>query len=209
LSSGKNEYFYPFNDIYFMHNSSLATSILHYTDFSDSELKLIMEKFRLIKIRKKTNILEAGKIAEEVYLIAKGCLRMYYEHEGNDISAFFFTEGMFGGAYDSFISRQACRHAVETLEDCELYTITYNDLQYLFTNLPKTNEFVRKILEERFVTLHKLFTAQILDSPEERYANLMKERPDLINRIPQHQLATFLGITPVSLSRIRNRIVRK
>ena len=68
------------------------------------------------------------------------------------------------------------------------------------------NEFVSKVLEERFVSLYEFFTAQILDSPEERYLNLQKERPDLLNRIPQHLIATFLGITPVSLSRIRNRL---
>ena len=70
------------------------------------------------------------------------------------------------------------------------------------------NEFVSKVLEERFVSLYEFFTAQILDSPEERYLNLQKERPDLLNRIPQHQIATFLGITPVSLSRIRNRVTK-
>ena len=68
---------------------------------------------------------------------------------------------------------------------------------------------MRRVLEERFVSLHDLFTSQILDSPEQRYLKLQKERPDLINRIPQHQLATFLGMTPVSLSRIKNRILKK
>ncbi len=71
------------------------------------------------------------------------------------------------------------------------------------------NEFVRKVLEERFVALHEVFTSQILDSPEQRYLNLQKENPELLNRIPQHQIATFLGITPTSLSRIRNRITKK
>ena len=192
-----------------MYNPNLAASILHYADFSESELNQVMDRFVLKKFRRKTNILEAGTIAKEVYFISKGCLRLYYEHEGNDISAFFFTEGMFAGAYDSFISREASRHFVETLEDSELYSIGYNDLQYLFINIPKTNEFVRKILEERFVTLHNLFTAQLLDSPETRYAHLLKQRPDLINRIPQHHIATFLGVTPVSLSRIRNRNAKK
>ena len=68
---------------------------------------------------------------------------------------------------------------------------------------------MRRVLEERFVSLHDLFTSQILDSTEQRYLKLKKERPDLINRIPQHQLATFLGMTPVSLSRIKNRILKK
>jgi hypothetical protein len=71
------------------------------------------------------------------------------------------------------------------------------------------NEFVRKILEERFITLHQLYTSLILDSPEERYRNLLRDRPELLNRVPQHQIATFLGITKVSLSRIKNRVAKK
>ena len=116
---------------------------------------------------------------------------------------------MFAGAYDSFISQKPSRHSIETLEDCQVLAISYKALQELFIEFPKMNEFVRKVLEERFVSLHELFTSQILDSPEERYLKLLKERPDIIQRIPQHQIATFLGITPVSLSRIRNRVTKK
>jgi hypothetical protein len=71
------------------------------------------------------------------------------------------------------------------------------------------NEFIRKSIEERFVVVHDLFTSYILNSPEERYLSLLKDRPDLLNRIPQHQIASFLGVTRVSLSRIRNRILKK
>jgi CRP-like cAMP-binding protein len=116
---------------------------------------------------------------------------------------------MFAGAYDSFITQKPSRHSIETVEQCQVLSISYQAFQELFVRFPGMNEFVRKVLEERFVALHELFTAQILDSPEERYINLQKNRPDLINRIPQHQIATFLGITPVSLSRIRNRLARK
>jgi CRP-like cAMP-binding protein len=116
---------------------------------------------------------------------------------------------MFAGAYDSFISQKPSRHSIEALEDCYVLSISYKTFQKLFIEFPKMNEFVRKVLEERFVSLHELFTSQILDSPEERYLNLQKERPDLLQRIPQHQIATFLGITPVSLSRIRNRVTKK
>ena len=179
------------------------------TGFTDSELAIVMKHFETKTFKKKTNILKAGKTAKEVYFILSGCIRLFYEKDGEDISAYFFTEKRFAGAYDSFISQKPSRLSMETLEDCEVLSISYEALQKLFNELPKMNEFVRKVLEERFVTLHDLFTSQILDSPEERYLNLQKERPELFNRIPQHQLATFLGITPVSLSRIRNRVMKK
>lgn len=192
-----------------MTNENIINAIKQMTGFTDSELGIVLKHFETKTIKKKTNILEAGTTAKEVYFILNGCIRLFYEKDGEDISAYFFTEKMFAGAYDSFISQKPSRHSIETLEDCQVLSISYKSLQELFIEFPKMNEFVRKVLEERFVSLHELFTSQILDSPEERYLNLQKERPDLVNRIPQHQIATFLGITPVSLSRIRKRVTKK
>jgi CRP-like cAMP-binding protein len=136
-------------------------------------------------------------------------MRLFYIKDGIDISAYFFTENMFAGAYDSFASRKSSRHYIEAVEDCQVLSISYANMQRLYDQLPGMNFFVRKILEERFISLHELFTAQILDSPEQRYTTLQKDRPDLLQRIPQHQIATYLGITPVSLSRIRNRVIKR
>jgi CRP-like cAMP-binding protein len=179
------------------------------TGFTDMELDMVLKKFETKSIKKKTSLLKAGSKAKEVYFVLKGCIRLFYEKDGEDISAYFFTENMFAGAYDSFISQKPSRHAIETLEDCRVLAISYKAFHQLLNEFPKMNELVRKVLEERFVSLHELFTSQILDSPEERYLNLLKERPELLNRIPQHHIATFLGVTPVSLSRIRNRVVKK
>jgi len=179
------------------------------TGFIDPELAIVFKHFETKSIKKKSNLLKAGATAKEVYFILNGCFRLFYEKDDKDISAYFFTEKMFAGAYDSFISQKPSRHSIEALEDCQVLAISYKSFQQLFIELPKMNEFVRKVIEERFISLHELFTSQILDSPEERYLKLQKERPDLIDRIPQHQIATFLGITPVSLSRIRNRVIKK
>jgi CRP-like cAMP-binding protein len=192
-----------------MSANNIITSLQKLTGFTEQELHAILPYFDSIKIQKKTTILQAGKIANEVYFIIQGCMRLFYEKDGLDISAYFFTENMFAGAYDSFIAQQQSKHAIETVEECHVLVISYKAFHTLLSTFPKMNEFVRKILEERFVALHELFTAHILESPEERYLALQKERPDLLNRIPQHQIATFLGVTPVSLSRIRNRVMKK
>jgi CRP-like cAMP-binding protein len=176
------------------------------TGFSDGEMIIFLNRFEEKNIQKKTTILSCGKVAKEIYFIIRGCMRLYYDKDGIDISAFFFTENMFAGAYDSFTAKTKSRHSIETSEDCHCLSINYNNLQSLYRELPKMNEFIRKVLEKRFFELHQLFTSQILDSPEERYSNLLKNHPDLLQRIPQHQIATFLGVTPVSLSRIRKRV---
>lgn len=179
------------------------------TGFSEEEMGIFLNRFKEKNIRKKTTILSYGKVAQEVYFVIRGCMRLYYDKDGVDISAFFFTENMFAGAYDSFTTKTKSRHSIETVEDCHCLSITYNSLQSLYVELPKMNELIRKVLEKRFFELHQLFTSQILDSPEERYLNLLKERPDLLQRVPQHQIATFLGVTPVSLSRIRSRVSKR
>lgn len=191
------------------HNDDIINSLKQLTGFTDSELKIVLKYFETKSIKKKTTLLHAGKIANEVYFLSRGCIRLFCLKDGKEITTYFFTENMFAGTYDSFISRRPCLYSIETLEDCFLHSLSYEALQELYLVFPKMNEFVRKSIEERFVILHDLFTSYILNSPEERYISLLNDRPGLLNRIPQHQIASFLGITPVSLSRIRNRLTKK
>jgi CRP-like cAMP-binding protein len=168
-----------------------------------------MPYFEPKKFKKKFNLLNAGQVSNEVYYLIKGCIRLYCEKDGEELSTYFFTENMFAGSYDSFLSRKPSKVAIETLEECEVLILTHDSQENLYTVFPKMNEFIRKAIEQRFVLLHDLFISYLLNSPEERYLMLQKDRPDLLQRIPQHQIASFLGITPVSLSRIRNRVAKK
>ena len=180
-----------------------------FTDFNDSELEIIMPYFEAKKFKKKTQLLDIGKVSNEVYYLIKGCIRLYCEKDEEELSTYFFTENMFAGSYDSFLSRKQSKVAIETLEECDVLVLTHEAQEELYEVFPKMNEFIRKAIEARFVLLHDLFISYLLNSPQERYLTLLKERPELLQRIPQHQIASFLGITPVSLSRIRNRVARK
>jgi len=180
-----------------------------FTDFNDSELEIIMPYFENKEFKKKTILLNVGTVSNEVFYIINGCIRLYCEKGGEELSTYFFTENMFAGSYDSFLSRKPSKVAIETLEECEVLILTHESQENLYKVFPKMNEFIRKAIELRFVLLHDLFISYLLNSPEERYLTLLKERPELLQRIPQRQIASFLGITPVSLSRIRNRIAKK
>jgi CRP-like cAMP-binding protein len=180
-----------------------------FTNFNDSELEIIMPYFEAKTFKRKTLLLDIGKVSDEVYYLIKGCIRLYCEKDGEELSTYFFTENMFAGSYDSFIARRPSKVAIETLEECEVLILTHQSQELLYKIFPKMNEFIRKAIEVRFVLLHDLFISYLLNSPEERYLTLLKERPELLQRISQHQIASFLGITPVSLSRIRNRVVKK
>ena len=180
-----------------------------FTDFNDRELRVIMPYFEFKIFKKKSILLDIGEVSNEVFYLIQGCIRLYCEKDGEELSTYFFTENMFAGSYDSFLSQQPSKVAIETLEDCEVLVLSHKSQEKLYKVFPKMNEFIRKAIEQRFVLLHDLFISYLLNSPEERYLMLIKDRPELLQRIPQHQIASFLGVTRVSLSRIRNRVAKK
>lgn len=183
--------------------------IREFTGFTEDEPEQLTPYFQFRTIKKKALLLNIGQVSSEVFYIIRGCIRLYCEKDGDELSTYFFTENMFAGSYDSFISRKPSKVAIQTLEDCQVLVLSHQSQEKLYQVFPKMNEFIRKAIEQRFVLLHDLFISYLLNSPEERYLMLLKERPDLLQRIPQHQIASFLGITRVSLSRIRHRLAQK
>ena len=155
---------------------------------------------------KKFRLTDVGEIAREAYFINKGLARLYFLKEDEEISANFVFENGLIASLESFLLKTKCRQAVETIEDCELLVINKVKLDKLTAEYPKFNIFSKAIAEFAFITLQRRASSFILDSPEERSINMLNERPNILERVPQHMIASYLGVTPVSLSRIRKRI---
>lgn len=187
--------------------SILGIKFNEIVDFSVSEIDQILSFFEFEDLRKKTILVSPNVKAEKLFFIVKGCLRLYYEKDGEEISTYFFTEEMFAVAFESFMTGEKSRCYLDVIEDSVVISITSGNWRKLHELIPKMNIFSLKVLQERFYVVHNLFASFILDSPEERYLNLLRNQPHLLQRIPQSKLASFLGITPVSLSRIRSRIL--
>lgn len=158
-----------------------------------------------ISIPRKSILLQEGEIADKIFLVKKGCLRLWFNNHGNDITFQFFFEGSFVASFDSLYYNTPSLFTLEALEDCELQII---NKQYFFELIDK-NASIRKMYEEklieRFISYQELFLSRIKNTPQQRYEELLHEYPNIIQRVPQHYIASYLGITPVSLSRIRNR----
>ena len=175
--------------------------------FTPKEKELIKQRLILRDVPKNYILVDLGDVAKEIYFIKKGCLRFYYiTDEGNEVTGFIFQENMFAGSAESFYTQQPSTQVLETLEESELLVLTYEALNYLYEVVPKMNVLVRKILEQRMAFAQKVVASLIIHKPKDRYIAYRELHPDLENRIPQHILASYLGITPVSLSRIRRRI---
>lgn len=119
------------------------------------------------------------------------------------------TENNFVGAFTSLITGSKSKETIECLEPCEILILKKRDLDILYQQVPLMNEFIRKILEQTLIQFQQALSSFVLDKPVERYEKLLFENPDILQRVPQHMLATYLGITATSLSRIRKRILER
>jgi CRP-like cAMP-binding protein len=176
---------------------------------TESEWESISNQFIFRQIPRRFILVKTGDIADEVYFVNKGVLRLYYEKDGEEITAFVYSENLFASSYESFLSQTKSNQCIDALEDCDLLVLSYQGMQKLYKEVPRFNIITRIIAEQRFINAQRILSSFILDSPEERYLKFTEQFPSLIQRVPQHIIASYLGVTPVSLSRIRKRIVKK
>jgi CRP-like cAMP-binding protein len=163
---------------------------------------LIREK----DVSAKTTLLSEGEISQYLYYIKKGCLRLWFNNDGRDITFQFFFEGQAVSSFESFFEKQPGIMNIESIEQCELVLISRTGFDELLLLHPEINDKLLALLMKRMGNYAKLFLSRIKDNPEKRYKELLNTNPEIIKRIPQHYIASYLGITPISLSRIRNRI---
>lgn len=170
-----------------------------------SEWDKLSHLFTRQEVPAKTILLQEGKISRTMFFIEKGCLRTWVNVNGKDITTQFFFEGDKISSIESFRTNQPSLYSIESIEPCVLQTISQKDFQSVLKNSPEMREEIQEHLFKRFVQSQKLFFSFLKNTPQQRYEELIEKQPQIIQRIPQHYIASYLGITSVSLSRIRNR----
>lgn len=173
-----------------------------------SEQDYFVTKLQVLECNKKELVLQEGQVCKYAYFINKGCLRYYYNVEGQENTAQFFFENGWYTDYDSFLTGKPTQQNIETLEKTEFLLISSADLQQLYVEIPKFERFGRLMAENAFLGIRQRSEMLENQTAEERYLKLMKERPKVFERIPQHYIASYLGIKPPSLSRIRKRLLQ-
>ena len=182
--------------------------ISKYITLSEEEKKefILLNTFKSYK--KGTVLLREGDFSNESYFILKGCLRIYYLVDGEEKTTEFYTE-VEGINPHCVVDKKPSNYYIACVEDCILTVGNPEMEDTMFEKFPKFEILFRKLSEELLVKQQINFDEFKTSSPEQRYLNLLQNRPDLIQRVPQHQLASFLGIKPQSLSRLRARILEK
>jgi CRP-like cAMP-binding protein len=154
--------------------------------------------------------LAAGKISDEYFFLEKGYMRVFaHDTEGNEVTTNFCAPGQVVFEISSFFYRSRSKENIQALTDCEGWFITYEQLNNLFHALPEFREFGRSVLVQGFADLKTRMLATITETAEERYAHLLKTNPGIFQHAPLKNIASYLGITDTSLSRIRATMSKK
>ena len=186
----------------------LLDFISKYISLTEDERNAITSLDIFRSVKKGTILLEEGKKSKDSYFVLKGCIRTYYIIDGEEKTTAFYTE-MEGLTPHCVINKTFSDYYVSCVEDTIL-TVTNSDMETEgFDKFPKFESLCRKLSEELLVKQQINFDEFKTSSPEQRYQNLLQKRTDLVQRVPQHQLASYLGIKPQSLSRLRARISKK
>ncbi|SCY18504.1 Crp/Fnr family transcriptional regulator [Desulfoluna spongiiphila] len=173
------------------------------------EIELIRDTIKRFGERKeypkKARLLNEGDVSEYAFFIERGCIRSWFNDDGNDITVQFFFDG---GFISSFESLRLCKPSlfnIETIEPSILHAVHKDALFSALNDSPDLKEAVNELIYHRFYHYQRLFLSRIKNSPKRRYEELIRENPEIFRRVPHHYIASYLGITPVSLSRIRNK----
>ncbi|GAB3652733.1 Crp/Fnr family transcriptional regulator [Echinicola sediminis] len=174
------------------------------TPLSLTEREKIATYFRPKPIKKNNFLIREGQQCDEVFFVKAGLLRVYYlEENGGEITCYFCREKEFISSYTSFLTQTPTKENIQAIEDCLLFSIHRKDLEALSQEIPKIHIFRRVIAENLFIAMERRVAMLQSATAQERYEKIIKENPDYVLNVPQQYIASFLGITPQHLSRLR------
>lgn len=173
---------------------------------NNSDWEFFSSKLQEIKLDRNTPLLKVGKTENYLYFISKGIIRLYIPRVESDLTFGFLFENEFVTGYDSFLSQMPSEYQIETLTESVLWRISKKDLEEVYQKTSNGNIIGRKMAENIFLIKSKREISLLNKTAEERYLSLFIDRPKLLQQIPLKYIASYIGVTPQALSRIRKRI---
>ena len=188
---------------------ALSTVLKNFAGLPDSDIALGLNLWRTRKISKGDFFNMQSFVYTDLALITKGIFRVYYvpPQTTEEKNVFFFSENQFLVSFRSFINQYPCYYYIQALDDAEVISINYNDLQYLYTTPTGWEKFGRLIAELFFNYSQARAEEFLFNTAEERYIKLTNEHPNIVNRIPAYHISSYLGIKNPSLTRIKKRLL--
>lgn len=161
------------------------------------------------QLLKKHYLLKAGHVSRSVYFIQQGLLRAFYMKGDTEVTSWFMKEGDVSLSIESFYEQKESYESIQALEDCSLYYIDYQELEYIYRHFPEFNTIGRLLtIKYHILWVQQLYSIR-MQSADERYKWLLDNHPDLLSRVPAKYIASYLDITPVTLSKIKAKVAGK
>ena len=187
----------------------LKETFSQFVTFTNDEFEIFTSKLILQKVRAKELWQIEGDVSNKIAFINRGILRHYYSKGDDEITAQFYFDSDWVGDFVSYLTRKPAKMNIQALDDCDLLVLPLDQLSNLFARNPFLEKFEHLFSRQKMIELYFREYSFLVESPEQRYLNLVAERPNLIEKIPQYYLAEYLGVRPESLSRIRKRLMQK
>ncbi|MBX7050865.1 MAG: Crp/Fnr family transcriptional regulator [Flavobacteriales bacterium] len=188
----------------------LKANITKRINVTDAEWKGLMDIMHPLKIKKREFLLKAGDVCEFNAFIVKGCLRTFFtDDKGHEHIFQIGFEDWWASDLSSFVTGEPANYSIEALEDCELLQMHRDDYDKLFLNYPVYERFFRILTQRAYVAGQQRMIDSMSYNAERRYLELVKKYPNMEMRVAQHHIASYLGITPEALSRIKRGIIEK
>ncbi len=184
----------------------LADLIREKTSLDDGELSTVLSCFHTVEVPKNKLLLEKGVVADRIFFINKGCLRLYYSNDNNVATRFMAFEHTFLTSIVSFISREPSSEYIQAVEASELLVISHHDFFRLRKTIPAWDKMYIYILEYGLTVITSKLNSLLTQNATERYRNLLENNPELIQRLSNANLAAYLNISPETLSRLKSHM---
>ncbi|WP_051359610.1 Crp/Fnr family transcriptional regulator [Adhaeribacter aquaticus] len=184
----------------------LIAFISRFELFTQEEVQMLVDNLTIRLYKKGTLLVQEGDICHKCYFVIKGCLRQYLILNGVDKTTQFYTENQAAVFFTSFSNLVPTESYLSCVEDSIIIVGDQEEGEDMYERIPKLGQLTRMMMAQDFGKTQDELSYFISSSPEERYLNLLKTKPALLQRVPQHQLASYIGVSPESLSRIRKRI---
>jgi CRP-like cAMP-binding protein len=186
--------------------NSLLHNIQSIITLSSNEQDIVTSLFKEKHYKKGEFFLKDGEICKQVGFVVRGLMRFYINHEGEEKTYSFSQENNFVCNYESFLPQSPSSKIIQALEDCDVLVISHGDLQKFYATVREGERFGRLAIEAVFIQLIQDISSFYIETPELRYERFLKSHGDLQQRISQYHIASFIGVKPQSLSRIRKRL---
>ncbi|WP_420572404.1 Crp/Fnr family transcriptional regulator [Kordia sp.] len=174
----------------------------------DEDLKIVLSHFKTVKKKKNQILLPCGKNSQVSYFVKKGCLRLFYiDEEGKDITRYIAFENQFATELVSFITNQPAQESIQVIENSELLYITHEDFRYLIKRIPSWKDFYNAYLEKAYVNNSKRLISFTTLNALERYEQLFEVNPNIVKRLPNKVVASYINISQETLSRIKSKFL--